>query len=313
MSKEPTYVPDAIDQLASDFFDEQRERPLPNKFMALARNATAVTHEDLDAVVQPNVVPYVDSLEQDGCEYIDGLYFALSRCECPAAAREFVALVCGISGGRAGVEIEITDPELAQRAGVSESTIGYRRRVYKGWAQGSLFRPIGIIEGDFDTEAGKNRPTKYTVEIVPVVAEIVKRARAKTLYDKSRKGALREAAAEFHTRALAEATEEMIGDLPIPDLKDRKAKGEREPKDQIKSNTKTLGTIFEKTCFLLVRQGDPELTAEQVLNRYFVELFDDFQNRVGEVMKSHDMGWGWSEFDRERKRRKKQSEGGSNA
>lgn len=246
--------------------------------LALAR---AANRAQLVAPVDdlPALEEHIDlgPLERDGCEYIDGLYFYLHRAGCPAAAREFVSVICGISGGTSEEFLEITDPEIADRMGVSLSTVGYRRRSLIKWMERANFACIGIEEGEWDTTTGKNRPTKYRVSVVPIVAEVVARARAKVLYDRSRKGALRESAKEAHTKALIQATDELIDDTPeTKPVKHRQEKKAKTVDAQIKSARKSILTLIYKCCVLERKQHrDPR--------KFFLKLMEDAGVKVQEA------------------------------
>jgi hypothetical protein len=251
-----TPTPHFIEQLADDFIKDVRERPTDNSFLALARSANATSYEDLSAVETVNVLPAVFAeMGRDSCEFIDGLYFYLHKAECPSAAREFVSIICGISGGNSESFISVSDPEIANRMGVSLSTVGYRRRTLVKWMKKANFNCVEIVEGDWNQKAGKNETTKYRIIITPLIVELVNRARAKVLYEKSRKNALRESAAELHTRALAEAADEAMDETPLAPLVKERKKKEKTNDEKVKSARKTILTLFNKCGMLERKEG----------------------------------------------------------
>lgn len=262
-------TPHFIEQLADEFIEDVRTRPLDNSFLALARSAHATSFDDLSAVETVNILPSVfTEMGKDSCEFIDGLYFYLHKADCPAAAREFVSVICGISGGNSESFITISDPEIANRMGVSLSTVRFRRRSLVKWMREANFNCVEIVEGDWNKETGKNETTKYRIIITPLIVELVNRARAKVLYEKSRKGALKESATEIHTRALADAADEAIGETPLAPLVKERKKKKKSNDAQIKSARKTIVTLFRK-CGMLERKENrwatdflTQLTAE---------------------------------------------------
>ena len=240
-----------------------RER-VPAAYYTLERAARAAElaegGEERERVI---VSPAGEDLRHDVSHGTDAVNHLLALLNFPAPLRAFVDCMVGLAGERTGwfEEFGVNVGKRA-RTGRDDCTdssmerwVQRQKAKLRQWQFERNFELVEMKDGDFDREAGKNRPTRWRVPLVAMAAEVVLRARAKAYWARGprhQSRALREVAREL----LTEDPEAPPVTLPLP----RTLTDEELLNRALKTVETQLGVIRD---VMLRNGGDPRALLEE--------------------------------------------------
>lgn len=186
-------------------FDSQRPH-VGRAVGALVRHSGALEHNGAGGQITIDVIAGAEesNLSRDGADFLDALFWLMTLAGYSEKVRAFVCIVIATAARsedeerRRGGLTFIKDERLGHRLGLSVRTVQRRRKAYKEEAARLRFPILHIIEGDYDGKAGQNRPTLYGSLVNDICARIVHVARDSSLWARSSRAAMRDAALKVY-------------------------------------------------------------------------------------------------------------------
>lgn len=148
---------------------------------ALLRNSLAGEAAPGQPTLTVKLAAVGQSLERDGCDYLNVALLCLKRSSCPEESRMFVLAICALSGGDGESLHVIPDVKIAELLGYEKHAIGPMRQALIRWQRETNYAFIDIIEGDYDRTLKKYVSTQYRPRIVTFLADVLRDSRAKNM------------------------------------------------------------------------------------------------------------------------------------
>jgi hypothetical protein len=259
----PGRLPGVHDYSPREFAEKFGREHVPAAYYTLERHARAAEGEGEPERERVFISPVGEDLRHDISHGTDAVNHLLALLNFPAPLRAFVDCMVGLAGERTGW-FEEYGVSVGRRARTGrddctdssmERWVQRQKAKLRQWQFERNFELVEMKDGDFDREAGKNRPTKWRVPLVAMAAEVVLRARAKSYWARGprhQSRALREAAREL----LTEDPEAPPVSLPMP----RTLTDEELLNRALKTVETQLGVIRD---VMLRNGGDPRALLEE--------------------------------------------------
>jgi hypothetical protein len=188
---------------------------------------------------KPSETPSTDasfSIFDDLADGIEAIHQCANLAGFTERSRPFIIALATAAHSQSASCVELYDEALADLQNCSRRTVIRQREDYMRESRAKNFNFVEIIEGEFDREAKRYKPTKYRFHLGDVVERIVAEARSSKDWHETDRRKQRD--------ALKRAAANVYDEIPEAPTKRRKKKRDRLAISEIETDRKIIVTKF---------------------------------------------------------------------